>query len=265
MPTFCLLQSQIQPGLAGPTSFSHHEVSFSRRLQRQCVEYSLNLYVDERTDPGKLYQVFRLVPCVQDKKRTLPTIRNLLKAGAGEVIEVAQQPFYRIGGAGEHYPHYDRDGNISPLPNTRLPKRLLGIPYHVETASPEYQEYLDVYGFGEQWFDCQDVAGFLESRGFHDASDRGPGLGPMARSQYNFDMDAFIRGKLTHDSFLLHFDCANTRHHRVSNCMHSAGPCTRIQANSGGSRLSQRPAPTPTTLDRSPSQLIKHSLRHPRF
>ncbi|TQV90572.1 hypothetical protein IF1G_10724 [Cordyceps javanica] len=193
LAALCQVSTQMVPELPGPVTYSHNELSFSRRLQRNCIEFSLRLYADERTDPGRLYRVFRLVPCVQDKKRTLPTIHKLLRSGPGEVLEVAQQPFYRIGGAGGHYPHYDDDGNPCPLPNTRLPKRLLGIPYHVDTTSACYQEHLRVYDLDQEWFDCQDVAGYLQDMGFANAADRVLGLGPMARPQYDFDMDLFLQ------------------------------------------------------------------------
>lgn len=182
-------------GLGAPETYSQHEVSFSRRLHRQCIEFSHQLYANDSSDPNQIYRLFRLVPCVQNKERTLPTIKRFLNSDSGGLLEVEGQPFYAVGGAGGHYPHFDRFGNPQPLDNTRLPKRLLGIPYHVETTSPEYQEHLKIYGLEDEWFDCQDVAGYVQDLGFEDVNGANGGwLGALARPQYSFDVEAFLKG-----------------------------------------------------------------------
>lgn len=149
-----------------PSSYSHYESSFARRLQRLCLEYAYGLCLDTRTDPSVLYRHFRLAPCAKDLKKTMPAFRKLVRAGPGEKLEFTTQSFYCIGGAASHYPHFDIDGNRFTPPNVHMPKRLIGFAAHVDITEEAYKERLALYGFHGEWFDCQDVYGYLREQGF---------------------------------------------------------------------------------------------------
>lgn len=149
-----------------PSSYTHNESNFGRRLQRFCLEYAYGLCLDTRTDPSVLYRHFRLAPCAKDLKKTMPAFRQLVRAGLGEKLEFTNQSFYCIGGAASHYPHFDSDGNRHSPPNVRMPKRLIGLHAHVDITEEMYKERLALYGFHGEWFDCQDVYGYLREKGF---------------------------------------------------------------------------------------------------
>ncbi|KAE8449025.1 hypothetical protein EG329_008613 [Mollisiaceae sp. DMI_Dod_QoI] len=152
-----------------PITYSFHETTFSRRLHRYSLEYAYHLFIDSHSDPTVTYRIFRLVPCIRDKPKMLPYFRKLVCAGVEDALEIPSLPFYCIGGAGTHYPHKDHCGHLTYPSNTRLPQRILGIlpgpKTSHETGSLDPQSHLKLFGFDGEWFDCQDVQGYLEENG----------------------------------------------------------------------------------------------------
>lgn len=151
-------------------TYCFQETKFSRRLQRYCLEYAFRLFSDPRSHPNRIYRVFRLVPCIQNKAKMYPYFKRLIMAGSEESLEIQALPFYCIGGAGTHYPVLDDMGSPIYPPKMRLPKRLLGVLPVVRCASDvesnwDTDRLLEVCGFGGQWFDCRDVEGYLSARG----------------------------------------------------------------------------------------------------
>lgn len=151
------------------STYSFHETTFSRRLHRYCLEHSYRLFVDTNSDPALIYRIFRLVPCIQNKNKMLPYFQKLVQGGLDDALEIATLPFYCIGGAGTHHRRSDEIGRpVYPL-NSRLPKRLLGIvptkTIRGRTLSIDYENHLKTFGLDGEWFDCQDVEGFLQQRG----------------------------------------------------------------------------------------------------
>ena len=153
-----------------PITYSFHETIFSRRVQRYCLEHAYRLFIDSRSDPTVIYQIFRLVPCIREKMKMLPYFRKLVSAGIQDTLEILSLPFYCIGGAGTHYPRKDQCGNLTYPSNMRLPKRLLAVlpmtkTSHENKSLEDPQSHLKLFGLDGEWFDCQDVQGYLEEKG----------------------------------------------------------------------------------------------------
>ncbi|KAF7589550.1 hypothetical protein BBP40_004173 [Aspergillus hancockii] len=105
-----------------------------------------------------------------DKSKMYPYFQRLVSAGTKDALELPTLPFYAIGGAGTHYPRQDGMGNPVYPSNTRLPKRVLGVFQAIGamTASGQgsnQQNYLELCGYGGEWFDCRDVEGYLREKG----------------------------------------------------------------------------------------------------
>ncbi|KAE8373039.1 hypothetical protein BDV26DRAFT_272902 [Aspergillus bertholletiae] len=153
-------------------TYSYTESTFARRLHRYCIEYAYQLFTDPRTDPQDIYRVFRLVSCVRQEDKMARCLASLLRVGPKEPLEKSKAPFYCIGGAGTHYPQMQPDGKPLYPENMRLPGRVLGsMPDSTpETdnrpSSEKRQELLKMYGLDGTWFDCRDVQGYLEEKGF---------------------------------------------------------------------------------------------------
>lgn len=157
-------------GRSVPITYSFHETIFSRRVHRYCLEYAYRPFIDSRSDPTVIYRIFRLVPCMRDKTKMLPYFRKLVGSGIEDTLEILSLPFYCVGGAGTHYPHKDHCGHLTYPSNMRLPRRLLGVLPIAQTLQEtrsleDTQSHLKLFGFDGEWFDCQDVQGYLEEKG----------------------------------------------------------------------------------------------------
>ncbi|KAE8366868.1 hypothetical protein BDV27DRAFT_143244 [Aspergillus caelatus] len=151
-------------------TYSFHEKVFRRRLQRYSLEYAFRLFTDARSHPLEVYRVFRLVPCIQDKTQMYPYFRKLVSAGAKEALEIPNLPLYSIGGVGTHYPRRDSLGNPIYPANMRTPKRVLGLFQPLGGMGeigqePDHQKFLELCGYGGEWFDSRDVEGYLREQG----------------------------------------------------------------------------------------------------
>jgi len=149
-------------------SYSFHESTFSRRLQRLCLEHTYRLFINPATDPKTVYSVFRLVKCIADKSKMQPYFERLLHRGNNELLELPGLPFYTIGGAGTHYQRKDLQGRLGLPENTRLPKRILGsVPFQggTEDQDERYIRFLEMFGYGGVWMDSCDVEAYLRERG----------------------------------------------------------------------------------------------------
>lgn len=157
-------------------TYSFLESSFSRRLHRYCLEHAYRYFSNPGSDPKVVYRLFRLVSCMRDQERMARCFRNLVRRGPGEPLEIWSLPFYRVGGAGTHYPREDECGNPTYPPNMRVPRRILGsLPVRAPEMPDGQQEegandFLWLMGFGGEWFDSYDVEKYLEEKGiFPDA------------------------------------------------------------------------------------------------
>lgn len=138
-------------------------------------------------------RVFGLFPCIQDMPGVRRTSRRVLQSEIGGPLEMTKVPFYTLGGAGTHYPRYGDDGQTVWPVNTRRPGKILrrlarilrrggisnwdedwsgdlepdigdGQGEEIRALSEEERlRFLDLDG---DWFDCHDVQGYLEDKGF---------------------------------------------------------------------------------------------------
>jgi hypothetical protein len=95
--------------------------------------------------------------------------------GRTDPLEIAGLPFYRVGGAGTHFPDIDEEGNAIYPANSRIPRRVLGIFPRPEKEVEGDEQTLESYGLGGDWFDSRDVEGYLRLHGV----DVNEGLFPM--------------------------------------------------------------------------------------
>lgn len=112
----------------------------------------------------------------------LARFQHMLKRKAGEALENFNIPFFRIGGAGTHFPRRDKDGRIVSPPNMLGPE--LAVSTHIlgTTPAPEgwgmqiqpvetprsegtVQDLLEQLGFGGMWLDSHDVEEYLKTKG----------------------------------------------------------------------------------------------------
>jgi hypothetical protein len=173
-------------------TYSHQESDLSRRLHRFCLEHTYRWLTDPHSDPSHMSRIFGLVPCIQDMPGVRRSFRRTLQSEIGSSLEGQKLPFYKLGGAGTHYPRIGADGRPDYPVNIRRPGKILrrlarilrrgGIQDWDEDwsgdAEPDLQDGIGLkeramseedrlrsLGLEGEWFDCHDVQGYLESHG----------------------------------------------------------------------------------------------------
>jgi hypothetical protein len=171
--TFESLLPPIQKPLKAsvPYTYSFQETTFARRLHRLCLERAFRLLTNPDIDREYIERAFRLTFAFSNRKRMLARFQELLKRKAGESLENWNVPFFRVGGAGTHFPRLDAHGEPIYPPNIFSPARAFG-PLALPTAETPRDEatieqLLESIGFGGVWFDSHDVEGYLRSKGIH--------------------------------------------------------------------------------------------------
>lgn len=95
--------------------------------------------------------------------------QEILKRGAGESLENWNVPFFRVGGAGTHYPRLDDQGKPMYPPNMHSPAKAFGPAPSVVVETPRDEKavakMLEAVGFDGEWFDSHDVEQYLRELG----------------------------------------------------------------------------------------------------
>ncbi|KAK2736273.1 hypothetical protein FQN57_000803 [Myotisia sp. PD_48] len=154
-------------------TYSFQETNFARRLQRRCIENAYAFLSHPGTSPEYLNRKFRFTFGFTSRSRLAGAFQHLAKRDVGESLEFWEKPFFSIGRAGMHYPREDESGNIIFPPNMHPPERAFGpLPFHMAEKPDRFHsktvdEVIDSIGYGGDWFDCNDVEGYLSARGIH--------------------------------------------------------------------------------------------------
>ncbi|KAK5047837.1 hypothetical protein LTR84_006502 [Exophiala bonariae] len=155
----------------GSYTYSFQETTFARRLHRMCLERAFRNLTNPQIDPAYIKRAFRFTFCFSNRKRMLHRFQEMLKRRAGESLENWSVPFFRIGGAGTHFPRRDEDGKPIYPPNMVSPAKAFGPQPWIEVETPRLetttQEMLENIGFGGEWFDSHDVEEYLKTKGIY--------------------------------------------------------------------------------------------------
>lgn len=125
-PTLSLSKSNSKGSPDGPYTYSFQEETFARRLQRAALERIYHLILHAHYSPATFAQIFKFPLLYSSREQLLAQFRDVLRRGTNEDLEMHWPPFIHFGGAGTLYPEYSTDG---------------------------------------EWFDANDVAGYLEEKG----------------------------------------------------------------------------------------------------
>lgn len=167
------------PSSNGFYTYSFQETTFARRLHRLCIERAFRNLTSPSTDPARIARTFRFTFCFSNRRRMLARFQHMLKRKAGESLENYNIPFFRIGGAGTHFPRHDKEGRTVSPPNMLGPERavrthilgtepsnnLWGMEIETPRSERSVQELLEQLGFGGLWLDSHDVEQYLKSKG----------------------------------------------------------------------------------------------------
>lgn len=156
--------------IASPFTYSFQETTFARRLHRACLEMGYQLVCDPSRRPQSYDRVFKLCLAIEGGSRDglLARLRAQLMKGTKESLDWTGVPFLHLGGAGTHYPRRAPDGSPQPRLET-WSVRSVG-PQQTVWSGKEWAETPDQLLAGEpglsgEWFDPQDVEGYLAEKG----------------------------------------------------------------------------------------------------
>ncbi|QDS70645.1 hypothetical protein FKW77_000891 [Venturia effusa] len=163
-PTRINVPSMIK-SMPGDYTYSFQETTFARRLQRAALERGFHLLSNAELRPHAYDRVFRLSLMYHSRDNLIAKFRAALSRDPGHAIETYQTPFIHLGGAGTHY-------NTGRVYNGYIVKpgplqRQVTLESVDGTGMPQEIEDFDLGAYEGQWFDSNDVEGYLESKGLH--------------------------------------------------------------------------------------------------
>ena len=150
-----------------PSSYSHYETSFVRRLIRASLEESYRLLLDPGSRPEDLQRLSTFAFCFIKAPQMLKFFQNVMVRTARENLELWNVPLYHIGDAGLHYPRAGIDAS-SDAPSwwaNRGPMGPLPAPQPENPVPEGIADILEYSGVDGEWFDSNDVAEYLRSKG----------------------------------------------------------------------------------------------------
>lgn len=162
-----------------PYTYSFQEPTFARRLHRAAIERAFHLISQAEMRPQRFAEVFGLTLRFSDRNDIRHRMRQILSRGPSESLEACGGPYNNFGGAGTHYPRRDSNGSIVNKPENWSEKRIgpFGrLPQLQRQAQALGMDMVDQYvgtlrddeipeGYEGEWFDADDVEGYLEERG----------------------------------------------------------------------------------------------------
>ena len=156
-----------QSQLPLPSTHSHNEFSFARRIHRGAIEKALKLVTSVDRPEDHFQRVFGFSLLYETKEEIEARLRRLLNASRKETLQEWRAPFVHVGGSGTYYPMHDDDVSGDLMPKFRTGYSMG--PF--STSVSEAQEVLDndmkckLPGFEGEFFDPNDVEGYLRGRG----------------------------------------------------------------------------------------------------
>lgn len=157
-----------QSQLPLPSTYSYHEFSFARRIHRAAIERGLRLITSK--DPSnehKFQKVFGFALLYESKEAIEARLKRLHNGSIKDTLQEWRAPFVHVGGSGTYYPMRDSDFNSDLMPKFRTGYSMG--PFDSQVT--QVQEVLNddmkcsLPGFEGDFFDANDVEGYLRGRG----------------------------------------------------------------------------------------------------
>lgn len=161
-------------------TYSFQETRFAKRLHRATLERGFHLLSTAHLRPAAFSHVFRLSLLYNTRDALLARFKYKLSLPPDAPLEYYNTPFIHLGGAGLHYSKR-RVANafiIKPGPMMAGMRQAKARLESAEKSGEGYEIELDLREYEGEWFDANDVEGFLEEKGV-----RIEGMGSFAEAQ----------------------------------------------------------------------------------
>ncbi|KAI9842066.1 MAG: hypothetical protein M1837_007491 [Sclerophora amabilis] len=154
--------------LAPPSTFSAHESTFARHLQRFTVERAYELLIKPSTPDDVIHRVFNLSFCFNNREQILERLSGSISKSSKESLDCWHAPYIHFGGAGTHYPRRDTQGKLNPPPEYKTSQSIGPQFFGYRERFPDDQKsshMADLACSDGTWFDADDVEGYLHEKG----------------------------------------------------------------------------------------------------
>jgi hypothetical protein len=143
-------------------TYSFQETTFARRLHRAALERGFHLLSQAHLRPAAFTRVFRLSLLYNTRDQLMAKMKKHLSNGNTAPLETFHMPFIHLGGAGTHY-KVGRVQNGYIIKQGPLQRRARLEP--AGRSDLGWDIDLDLKEYEGEWFDANDVEGYLEERG----------------------------------------------------------------------------------------------------
>ncbi|TGO82187.1 hypothetical protein BPOR_0896g00040 [Botrytis porri] len=151
-----------------PTTHSYFELSFARRVHRATMEEGYKL-LTMPNPPHRLFEkVFGYCLKYETKQECVARFKRVLNTSSKESLQEWRYPLVHLGGSGTYYPNQDPDTDNELMPKFRTGFSMGPFP----TAFTPLLENINsdmkctLPGFEGEFFDSNDVEGYLRGHGF---------------------------------------------------------------------------------------------------
>jgi hypothetical protein len=148
--------------IPSPYTYSFQETTFARRLQRAALERGFHLLSNAELRPAAFNRVFKLSLLYHSREKLLAKFRKALTNTSEEPLETLQTPFIHLGGAGLHYNTGRVRNGYTVTPGPLYQQARLE---SADSPGVTVDIDLDLNEYEGQWFDSNDVEGYLEEKG----------------------------------------------------------------------------------------------------
>lgn len=153
-----------------PSSYSHQETSFARRLLRNTFEESYRIMTDPNSRSEDRRRFCKFTWCFASSPMIIDHMEKTMAKTAKDNLEMWQAPQLHLGGAGLHFPRVGIDAGGAP-PAWWADEAPMGpwVAGQPETppvpSSMAISEIIQAAGMEGEWFDANDVEQYLRSKG----------------------------------------------------------------------------------------------------
>jgi hypothetical protein len=151
-----------------PDTYSYTEHSFARRLQRGSIEAAWKLVTNPDPAPGVFEKVFGFCLTYESKESIIERTKRRIRSSSKDTLQNWRAPFVNVGRAGTFYPMRDGDVNEELMPKTRTGYSMGPFSEAIAQAQDEFLDdnmRCNIPGFEGEFFDANDVEGYLRGRG----------------------------------------------------------------------------------------------------
>ncbi|THV49254.1 hypothetical protein BGAL_0204g00080 [Botrytis galanthina] len=151
-----------------PTTHSYFELSFARRVHRATMEQGFKLLTMPDPPQRRFEKAFGYCLKFQTKEECIARFQRIMNASSKESLQEWRYPLVHLGGSGTYYPNQDSDTDNELMPKFRTGFSMGPFPTVVtpllETISSDMK--CTIPGFEGEFFDPNDVEGYLRGHGF---------------------------------------------------------------------------------------------------